>query len=174
MHLPQRGGKSRVRNGRQLASKNEYRLLEGKTLDLTKLDPDERDLVRRLQRKANTLNDWNRLGNYWMAEVSKHFAKKGLSRRDVSKTAAFAIGQDLEQRLGIAAGLVQPPDYRAELVDLIRDEFPSQKHFCEATGVSESLLSHVLSKRKHLAVDKLEAALDRIGYRLKFVRKRTR
>ena len=40
---------------------------------------------------------------------------------------------------------------------------------CSGNGIAEDLLSHVLAGRKHLAIDRLTAALERIGYRLQIV-----
>ena len=47
---------------------------------------------------------------------------------------------------------------------LILKNFPTRKAFCDATGLSEDMLSHVLARRKHLAVDTLTNALEKIGY----------
>lgn len=49
---------------------------------------------------------------------------------------------------------------------MIRTHFHTRREFCEATGISEDMLSHVLAGRKHLAIDTLSQALARIGYRL--------
>jgi hypothetical protein len=52
---------------------------------------------------------------------------------------------------------------------LIRQKFASQRKFCEATGLSEDMLSHVLAGRKDLSLEKLTGALKRIGYQLRIV-----
>ena len=52
---------------------------------------------------------------------------------------------------------------------MIRTVFPTQKAFCDATGLSEDLVSHVLARRKHLAIDTLSEALRRIGYHIEIV-----
>jgi len=78
----------------------------------------------------------------------------------------YRLAQDLDSRLAISEGLARPPDYRDDLADLIRTRFRTRREFCEATGVSEDMLSHVLAKRKHLAIDTLTEALGRIGYTL--------
>jgi hypothetical protein len=61
------------------------------------------------------------------------------------------------------------PDYRDQLADLIRTRFKSRRAFCKKTGLSETMLSHVLCGRKHLAVDTLMKALRRIGFQLRIV-----
>jgi hypothetical protein len=76
------------------------------------------------------------------------------------------VAQDLASRLAISQGHASAPDYRDELEAIIRTHFPTRRAFCEATGLSEDMLSHVLARRKHLAIDTLEAALRRIGYGL--------
>ena len=58
------------------------------------------------------------------------------------------------------------PSYRDDLVDLIDTRFPSRRAFCEATGISEDMLSHVLAGRKDLSLAALTKALGRIGYGL--------
>ena len=65
-----------------------------------------------------------------------------------------------------AGDLLYPPDYRDELEALIREHFPSRRAFCQATGLSEDMLSHVLAGRKDLSLEALTRALGRIGYRL--------
>jgi len=55
------------------------------------------------------------------------------------------------------------------LEDLVRAHFPTRRAFCEATGLSEDMLSHVLAGRKDLSLEKLTGALARIGYRLRIV-----
>lgn len=62
---------------------------------------------------------------------------------------------------------MRAPDYRDELDELIRENFPTRRAFCEATGISEDMLCHVLARRKHLAIDTLNEALSRIGYTLR-------
>ena len=38
-------------------------------------------------------------------------------------------------------------DDRDELVRIIADRFTTRREFCEAAGVSEDMLSHVLARR---------------------------
>ena len=55
---------------------------------------------------------------------------------------------------------------RDELEDLIRTKFKNHRAFCQATGISEDMLSHVLAGRKDLSLETLTQALQRIGYAL--------
>jgi hypothetical protein len=66
----------------------------------------------------------------------------------------------------IESGVASRGDYRDDLEHLIRTKFASRRAFCEATGLSEDMLSHVLAKRKNLAIETLADALDKIGYSL--------
>jgi len=60
-------------------------------------------------------------------------------------------------------------DYRDELELLIVTRFRTRREFCAATGLSEDMLSHVLARRKHMAIDTLTEALARTGFRLTIV-----
>jgi len=139
--------------------------LKGQSHSLAELDAEERALVRDLGDYARS-NSWNEYSNFWMPKVGEFYAKRGLSRRETLRTLAYSIGQDLGSRLAVAEGMAHPPDYRDDLAELIRTRFRTRREFCEATGLSEDMLSHVLARRKHLAIDTLGEALGRIGYAL--------
>lgn len=147
----------------------EYVDLDGRSCSLAALDAEEQSLVRRLKARAKGDIDWNEFDNFWMSEVHAFYKARGLTRQETIRTIPYCIGQDLCSRIGIKAGLVRPSDYRDELDGLIRTRFGTQREFCEATGLSEDMLSHVLAKRKHLAVDTLADALAKIGYTLHIV-----
>jgi hypothetical protein len=87
----------------------------------------------------------------------------------VPRTIPWRVAQDLSGRIAVAAGLARVGDYRDELEDLIRERFPSRRAFCEAAGLAEDMLSHVLAGRKDLSLAKLEGALKQIGCRLRIV-----
>jgi hypothetical protein len=101
-----------------------------------------------------------------MREVAAFYDARGVPRPQSRQSAVYRIAQDLGSRLGIAAGLVRAPDYRGDLEELIRRKYPTRRAFCEATGLSEQMLSHVLAGRKQLSLGALTKALERIGYRL--------
>jgi hypothetical protein len=148
---------------------DEYVDLDGNTFLLDGLDADERRLVARMRRRARLNPNWNAFDNYWTVAIPAFYQARGLAPKAVPRTIAWRIAQDLSSRLGIAAGLVRPDDYRDELEDLIREKFPSRRAFCEATGLSEDMQSHVLAGRKDLSLEKLTGALERIGYRLRIL-----
>src|SRR5262245_39797065 len=134
--------------GRAVKQPNVYVDLDGNAIGLEQLDPEERRLVARLRRRARTHPDWDDFDNYWTRAVAAFYDARGWRRKDSIRTVPYRIAQDLSSRLGIAAGLIRPDDYRDELEALIRDQFPSQRAFCRATGIAEDLLSHVLAGRK--------------------------
>jgi len=148
---------------------NTYTDLRGRMIILADLDDEEQKLFRRLKRRATTHRDWNDFENYWTKAVGNFYLGRGLSRKEVTQTALWKIAQDLGSRIGIEQGLVRVPDYRGELSALIREKFKTRREFCKATGISEDMLSHVLARRKHLAIDTLEEALGKIGCTLRIV-----
>jgi len=150
-----------------VAKSKTYTDLDGRVFGLATLAPDEAALVEKLQKYAKEHPDWFEYGNYWIAEFAKFRDKRGLTRRETIQTTAYRIGQDLESRIGLATGMVRQSDYRDELELLIGTKFDTRREFCEATGLSEDMLSHVLAKRKHLAIDTLADALARIGYTIR-------
>jgi hypothetical protein len=148
---------------------NVYVDLYGTAHSLADLSEEERSVIDSCDSFARQHSDWNRYGNFWMPEVVKLYSKRGLSRREITQTVVWRVAQDIGSRLGIASGHVRAPDYRDEIEDLIRTRYRTKREFCEATGLSEDMLSHVLARRKHLAIDTLEEALGRIGYTLRIM-----
>lgn len=127
------------------------------------LDDREREFLDVLRRRAAERPDWNDFDTFWMGEVKRFYADRGVARADLPDTAGYRVAKDLSGRLAIAAGLARGADYRDELADLIRRRFKTRREFCEATGLSEDMLSHVLARRKHLSIEALQQALARIG-----------
>lgn len=143
--------------------------VRGRQISLAGLDDEELQLIERLKRRARTHRDWNDFENYWTRLISKFYDDRGVPRQESRNTAVFKIAQDLGSRIAIEQGLVRVPDYRDELRFLIREKFKTRREFCRATGISEDMLSHVLARRKHLAIDTLEEALKKIGCALHIV-----
>lgn len=146
---------------------NAYIDLKRRVYSLAGLTADERKLVVSLQAHARKKPDWSNFSNFWMAKVSEFYSSRGLTRKAIRETVPYRIGQDLDSRLAVSQGMAREPDYRDEIDDLIRTQFKTRRAFCHATGLSEDMLSHVLAKRKHLAVNTLEESLRRIGYSLR-------
>lgn len=146
-----------------------YTDLRGRNYDLADLDREERELVSRFQEEVTHEPDWHEFENKWRQAVRDFHRARGVAAAEMTETAVYRIAADLAGRLMVAQGLARAPDYRDELQELIRERFKSQRAFCEATGISEDMLSHVLARRKHLAIDTLEKALARIGCTLRIV-----
>src|SRR5262245_499864 len=151
----------------------EHRTLDGQVISLADLDDEARQILDQLHGFLDTKPDWTVFGNFWPPKVLGYFEAHGVSRRVATKSALYRVAQDLESRLGVDQGFVKKPaskpDYREQLAEIIAARFSTRREFCQATGIAEDLLSHVLAGRKHLAIDTLTAALERIGYRLQIV-----
>jgi hypothetical protein len=143
--------------------------LDDNELSFAKLDREERLLVARLLRRAKAKPDWVEFDNFAFNAVADFYHARGLPRKKLKETIPFKITLDLSARLGIAQGYIQPPDYLDQFEDLVLNHFPSRRDFCKATGLSESMVSHVLAGRKELSLESLSKALERIGYKLRIV-----
>ncbi len=140
--------------------------LYGRVYALSGLNAQEREILARLKAFADSNPQWWDYQNLWMAEVGRLYESSGLTRRQIIEMPVYRVAQDIGSRLGIAQGIMRQSDYRDELQQLILTRFKTRREFCEATGLSEDMLSHVLARRKHLAIDTLHAALEKVGYKL--------
>lgn len=143
--------------------------LDGNEICLEHLDAEERKLLALIRRRARTNPDWDAFDNFWTIAVPAFYQARGLARKAIPRTILWRVAGDLSGRIAVAAGLARVGDYRDELEELIRAQYPTQRAFCEATGLSEDMLSHVLAGRKDLSLGTLTGALEQIGYRLRIV-----
>ena len=143
-----------------------YSTLRGEQVYLRNLDDEERELLDEIQQRAAEKPDWNDFENYWTKAVAQLYDTRGVPRAESVKSPLYRVSQDLGNRIGIESGLMRMPDYRDELQYLIHTSFKSRRAFCQATGISEDMLSHVLARRKHLSIETLEKALAKIGRKL--------
>ena len=147
--------------------KGTYQTLSRETFDLTDLSRNERELLTELEAKQASSVSFQEYANEWMPRVAKFYEEQNLTRKQIVQMVVWKIVKDLGSRLMIRLKDCLPPhDYRDDLDHLIREHFPTRKAFCDATGIAEDMLSHVLSRRKHLSIDTLAEALSRIGYRI--------
>jgi hypothetical protein len=146
-----------------------YLDLKGRELSLTELSAAEVSFIAEMKTAAKKAADWSAFSNLWMARIAEMYADQNLTRPQIRKTVAYQICQDLDSRLAVSKGMARQPDYRDELAALIEQRFQTRRAFCEATGLSEDMLSHVLAGRKHLAINTLEESLHRIGFSLHIV-----
>jgi hypothetical protein len=162
-------GRLNLGKGRTVKASKVYLDLDGNAIPLDGLDVDERRILGRLERRSRTQPDWCDFDNYWMSTVAEFYDGRGLSRSQTIATPVYQIAQDLSARLGIAQGMIRPPDYLDQLEDLVLNHFPSRRAFCKASGLATDLLDDVLSGRKDLPLESMSKALNRIGYRLRIV-----
>src|SRR5260370_41445880 len=156
--------KSSLLRYQEMTRNDAYVDLNGQSVSLAKLEKEERKLVSALRRRAATKRNWTDFDSFWLAAVAEFYDARGLTRRQSDRTEVFQIAQDLSARLAVETGRAQLPDYRDELEELIVRHFPTRRAFCQATGLSEDLVSHVLARRKHVSIRTLTEALTRIGY----------
>ncbi len=151
--------------------------LKGREWSLRALDPAERKLIATLQEHdqacrisgSEPAQKWCAFDNLWLPLVVSFYTARGLSRKEITQTPGYQIAQDLSGRMAIALGVARQPDYRSGLCEIIDAHFKTRREFCEATGLAEDMLSHVLAGRKDLSMESLSNALDRIGYTIRFV-----
>lgn len=143
--------------------------LEGQEWNLTSLDEGERALWDDLCRRAHPGADWFAFDNHRFKALAALYEPRGLSRRQITHMPLFRLAQDLSGRLAIAAGQARLGDYRDQLQLLISTRFKNRREFCEATALSEDMLSHVLAGRKDFSLETLTRALDKIGCKLRIV-----
>ncbi len=144
---------------------NTYLDLRGKSIDLSALAPEELLLFQQLQADVVRL-DSAAYRNHWVTQVSNLLSRRGLSKSAILSSTLYRLAQDLGSRQQVQRGEARVADYRDELEGIVLGQFKTRRAFCEATGLSEDMLSHVLARRKHLAIDTLTEALGRVGYRL--------
>lgn len=124
-----------------------YRTLAGRTVDLAKLNADERRCLGAVVAKYRTRPEWTRFGAWWMKELSK---------RDIPESSVlYKICDDLEARLGIAQSKAAAPDYRHYLLALIEERYGSRYKFCKATGIDQGQLSRILAGQADFSIESL-------------------
>ena len=141
-----------------------YTDLHGRQHSLAGLTKPERAALQRLRKLAVGNPDWMVYSNQFVAEMENLLPSAGTSRRELTQSIVYRVGQDLGSRLGVGQGKMRLSDYRDELQQLIATRFRTRREFCEATGLSEDMLSHVLAKRKNLAIGTLAEALAKVGF----------
>ena len=146
-----------------------YLDLKGREWSLGGLASAELSFIAEMKTAAKKAAEWSAFSNLWMARIDELYSDQNLTRPQIRKTVVYRICQDLDSRLAITKGMARQPDYRDELASLIEQRFQTRRAFCEATGLSEDMLSHVLAGRKHLAINTLEESLHRIGFSLHIV-----
>jgi hypothetical protein len=147
-----------------MTSQNKKSTAVGVALNgFVRLDEEEVGLLEELRDYAMKCQDWADYRNHYIARVSEFYALRGLSRQQIVQTVVWRIAQQFGSELQYRLGDVEALDYRDELEELIRAGFASRREFCQATGLSEDMLSHVLAKRKDFSMQTLSEALGKVG-----------
>lgn len=130
-----------------MARKTIFVTLTGRTVDLDKLNKEEREALAAVVAEYREHPDWTRFGAWWMKE---------LARRELNQDSVlYRICDDLEARLGIAQGKASPPDYRHYLLALIEERYGSRYKFCKETGLDQGQLSRIISGKADFSIHSL-------------------
>jgi hypothetical protein len=148
-------------------SDGSYEDLSGRRWNISSLTALERAFLQSFVRRVNKGVSWPDLCSSWRVRLLKLY--DGQSRKDVVRLPLYAVCQDIESRVGIDQGFFRQRDYRDDLADMIARKFPSRYRFAKRFRIDQALLSRVLRKKAHLSIDKLEAALAPLGYRVALV-----
>jgi hypothetical protein len=132
-----------------------YRTITGRSLDLRRLEQEERPFIAHVLESFKNGVEWSKFAALWMRE----FERRSLDPEGM----AYRLCQDLEARLGIAQGKVSPPDYRDYLADLIDEKYGSRYKFCKETGIDAGHLSRVFASRSDLSLEALTKLLSVLG-----------
>jgi hypothetical protein len=143
--------------------------LQGLELDLTSLTPEEAAVFDQARQAYAELPEWHSFKQKWLNEVLSIYDWQNLPRREAVSKPLYRAVQDLGSRLMVQAGYAKMPSYREQIAALIETNFETRREFCEATGLSEDMLSHVLRGRKDVSIGTLTESLRKIGYGLAIV-----
>lgn len=149
-----------------------HQTLDGKSIPLTQLSHAEQCTLAEILRAYRRRPDWPSFVNSWRAKVRNLYTDR--PARERTSKALYLVGEDLEARLGVSQKYFREPDYRDQLDQLIAAHFPSRYAFCRATGLDQGYLSRLLHKSTHISVERLNRALQRIGWRLQLTRMKER
>src|SRR5580692_5704372 len=150
-------------------SKTTYTTLHGYVLDIASLATEEAALFTAARKAFDDSPDWLVFDQKWLNEVVQYYDQQKISRRETVQKTLYKAVQDLGSRLMVNAGYARMPDYRQQLLSIIETKYDTRREFCEAAGVTEDMLSHVLKGRKDLSIGALEELLGKIGYGLSLV-----
>lgn len=129
-----------------------YRTITGRPIDLGTLNPTERKFLAAVLAKYRRHPEWSKFASWWLVG----FDTVGLP----DASPVYRICQDLEARLGIKQGKVDPPDYRDSLADLIEVLYGSRYRFCKKHKIDQGHLSRVLHGKTELSMDLLLKILE--------------
>jgi hypothetical protein len=143
--------------------------LQGLELDLTSLTGEEEAVFDQARRAYAESPEWHAFKQKWLNEVLRLYDRQKLPRREAVAKPLYRAVQDLGSRLMVQGGYAKMPSYREQIEAIIEEKFETRREFCEATGLSEDMLSHVLRGRKDVSIQTLTESLRKIGYALAIV-----
>jgi hypothetical protein len=146
-----------------------YTTIQGNELDLSSLTSEETSLFLSARKAYAESLEWLGFKQRWLNDVVAFYDRQNLPRRETTSKPLFLAVQDMGSRLMVDQGFARMPGYRDQLLSIIETKFDTRREFCEAAGVSEDMLSHVLKGRKDLSIGALEELLGKIGYGLSLV-----
>lgn len=131
----------------------------------TRFDPDEQQIANRIMALFESATGASAFGNAWRALVFEFYRARKLTDVRILDSKLHRMGETLEDKLKLRTGTAAVPDYRDDLLEISK-RFSNRREFCEAAGISEDMLSHVIHSRKDFSIRALSEALGRIGYRI--------
>jgi hypothetical protein len=148
---------------------NTHTTLQGLELDLTSLTPEEAAVFDQARRAFAESPEWYDFKQKWLNEVLSIYDRQKLSRREAVAKPLYRAVQDLGSRLMAQGRYAKMPSYQEQIAAIIETKFETRREFCEATDLSEDMLSHVLRGRKDVSIGTLTESLQKIGYALAIV-----
>src|SRR5438128_1619543 len=97
--------------------------LDGREICLEHLDAEERKLLARIRRRAETHPDWTDFDNYRWRVVAEFYDARGVPREAARETVVHRVARDLSHRLGLAGGRTVPDAWRGRPGALGRASF---------------------------------------------------
>lgn len=147
-----------------------YEILNGDKINLDELPQKQKKLFEEVYTYYQKKPGWNEFSNYWKDKIRSAFENQ--DPREVIRAPVFRVFQDMEARIGIYQGFTRKTDYRDTLTKIIAEKYKSRYKFCKDVGISETFLSKILAKKRHLSIEKLEEILSKIGYEIEVKEKR--
>jgi hypothetical protein len=148
---------------------NTYTTLKNHEYDLRTFSPEEAEVYRLATIAFEDNPEWIDFEQKWMNAALSIYDHQNVPRRETITKPLYRIVRDMGSRLMVAAGYAKMPGYREQIAAIIESKFATRRAFCEATGLSEDMLSHVLKGRKDVSISSLTEALQKIGYGLAIV-----
>ncbi len=142
--------------------------VHGYPIDEYSLNDDEEQILELLYDKYSEKLDCIEFKKLWWKLIIGLYDRLKVPRKETVEKPLYKIAQFWDCQLMLEQGFVTVPHYREQLREL-SGAYPTRRAFCDATGLSEDMLSHVLHGRKEISIAALDHALSRIGYAIRIV-----